>query len=96
MKNQTSYFGRLENFTPVIIEKVINSDVGKIINWAEIIKKGGFVECGMDGRRETVEIIKKETKATIRCIPFNVEINKLNCIYTNNPAKHSVVFAKAY
>ena len=32
MKNQTSYFGRLENFTPVIIEKVTNSDIGKIIN----------------------------------------------------------------
>ena len=25
MKHQTSYFGRLENFTPVIIEKVTNS-----------------------------------------------------------------------
>ena len=30
MKNQTKYFGRLEVFTPVIIEKV--KDIGKIIN----------------------------------------------------------------
>ena len=39
--------------------------------------------------------IKSETNATIRCIPFNKE-KKLKCIYTQNPAKYTVIFAKAY
>ena len=31
MKNQEAYFGRLENFTPVITKNVLHSDIGKII-----------------------------------------------------------------
>ena len=76
-----------------------NKNTFKVKNYNEfkkIIKRGGFIECGWDGSKETEEIIKKETKATIRCIPFNGEINNLNCIYSNNPAKYNVVFAKAY
>ena len=61
----------------------------------KIISEGGFVECGWDGNEETETKIKSETNATIRCIPFNQE-KKLKCIYTQNPAKYTVVFAKAY
>ena len=61
----------------------------------KIISDGGFVECGWDGNEETETKIKSETNATIRCIPFNQE-KKLKCIYTQNPAKYTVVFAKAY
>ena len=61
----------------------------------KIITEGGFVECGWDGNEETETKIKSETNATIRCIPFNQE-KKLKCIYTQNPAKYTVVFAKAY
>ena len=61
----------------------------------KIISDGGFVECGWDGKEETETKIKSETNATIRCIPFNQE-KKLKCIYTQNPAKYTVVFAKAY
>ena len=32
MKEQNNYFGRLENFTPVIIKNVNSNDIGKIIN----------------------------------------------------------------
>ena len=61
------------------------------------ISNGGFVECGWDGTKETEEKIKKETKATIRCIPFEQNINNLKCIYSNNtPAKYKVIFSKAY
>ena len=61
----------------------------------KIISDGGFVECGWDGNEETETKIKSETNATIRCIPFNQE-KKLKCIYTQNPAKYTVIFAKAY
>ena len=60
------------------------------------IKKGGFVECGWDGNPETEKTIKKETKATIRCIPFEQKISKLKCVYTNMDAKYRVIFARAY
>ena len=40
--------------------------------------------------------IKNKTKATIRCIPFDENPKKLNCIYSGKSAKHQVVFAKAY
>ena len=63
----------------------------------EIIKnKGGFVKCGWDGDPETEAAIKEETKATIRCIPFDEEPDGLTCIYSGKPAKHEVIFAKAY
>ena len=31
-----------------------------------------------------------------KCIPFNENPENLNCIFSGNPAKHDVVFAKAY
>jgi len=34
------------------------------------IEKGGFLMCHWDGTAETEELIKNETKATIRCIPL--------------------------
>ena len=63
----------------------------------DVIKnKGGLIRCGWDGTSETETAIKNETKATIRAIPFDEEIKDLNCIFTGKPAKHEVVFAKAY
>ena len=32
MKNQEKYFGRLDSFTPVVIENINDRDIGKIIN----------------------------------------------------------------
>ncbi|MAV15917.1 MAG: proline--tRNA ligase [Candidatus Marinimicrobia bacterium] len=58
--------------------------------------KGGFIKCGWDGDPKTELNIKNETKATIRVIPFDQQINGLQCIYTKKPAKYEVVFAKAY
>ena len=53
MKNQTSYFGRLENFTPVIIEKVTNSDIGKIIN----VRINNFNKNNLFGVKENMESV---------------------------------------
>tara|TARA_Y100001934_G_C12377963_1_gene790381 strand:+ start:2550 stop:4016 length:1467 start_codon:yes stop_codon:yes gene_type:complete len=62
----------------------------------KIIKEGGFIRCGWDGEVETESKIKDQTAATIRCIPFNENPSQLTCVYTGKPAKHEVIFAKAY
>jgi len=61
-----------------------------------IINNGGFVRCGWDGDSETELKIKEETKATIRCIPFNEDPKGLKCVYSGKKAKHEVIYAKAY
>ena len=63
----------------------------------EIMKNnGGFVRCGWDGDEKTEKAIKDETKATIRVIPFDENPKNISCIYSGRPAKHEVIFAKAY
>lgn len=61
-----------------------------------IENKGGFVLAHWDGTPETEEAIKNETKATIRCIPFDNQPEEGKCIYTGKPSKQRVLFAKAY
>ena len=62
----------------------------------ELIEKGGFVYSHWDGTSETEEIIKNDTKATIRCIPETSEINEGKCILSGKKSKQRVLFAKAY
>ena len=62
----------------------------------ELIEKGGFVYAHWDGTSETEEIIKNDTKATIRCIPETSEINEGKCILSGKKSKQRVLFAKAY
>ena len=62
----------------------------------KIIKGGGFIRCGWDGTSETELKIKEETGATTRIIPFDENTKDLKCIYTGKPAKHEIIFAKAY
>lgn len=61
-----------------------------------IENKGGFVLAHWDGTTETEEKIKDETKATIRTIPLDGKLENGKCIYTGNPSKQRVVFARAY
>ncbi len=58
--------------------------------------KGGFVSCHWDGTVETEKRVKEETKATIRCIPLDVQDEDGVCIFTGKPSRHRVLFAKAY
>jgi len=69
---------------------------GSYDEFKKIIISGGFIRCGWDGTEETELIIKEQTKATIRCIPFDEDPNNLTCIYSGKPAKHEVIYAKAY
>jgi prolyl-tRNA synthetase len=58
--------------------------------------KGGFLSAHWDGTPETEEKIKELTKATIRCIALNQEKQAGSCVFTGNPSKGRVLFAKAY
>ncbi len=60
------------------------------------IEKGGFVLAHWDGTAETEEKIKAETKATIRCIPFNSIAQSGTCVYSGKESAKRVLFAKAY
>ena len=66
----------------------------------EKIEEGGFILAHWDGTVETEEKIKEETKATIRCIPFEslVEGDKEpgKCMVTGKPSACRVIFARSY
>ena len=52
-----------------------------------------------DGTTETEERIKEDTKATIRCIPFEADEESLTpgkCMVTGKPSARRVLFARAY
>ena len=71
----------------------------EVNTWEEFkeeIKKPGFLLCHWDGTPETEEKIKAETKATIRCIPFEGDKTQGQCIYTGKPSTQRVIFAIAY
>ena len=59
-------------------------------------KKGGFILAHWDGTEVTEIAIKNETKATIRCIPFENKKETGTCVYSGKPSKGRVFFAKAY
>ncbi|MEL7534881.1 MAG: proline--tRNA ligase [Bacteroidota bacterium] len=56
----------------------------------------GFLLAHWDGSTETEEKIQAETKATIRCIPVDNELEDGLCVYSGQPSKQRVIFAKAY
>jgi prolyl-tRNA synthetase len=58
--------------------------------------KGGFFLAHWDGTPETETLIKDETKATIRCIPFDGIEEEGKCMVTGKPSKRRVIFALAY
>ena len=59
-------------------------------------RKGGFISAHWDGSTATEELIKKKTKATIRCIPYNSIQKEGVCVYSGRPSRQRVLFAKAY
>jgi prolyl-tRNA synthetase len=58
--------------------------------------KPGFIYAHWDGTNETEERIKAETKATIRCIPMDNPQEEGKCVFSGQPSKQRVLFAKAY
>ena len=86
-----------------IFEKALNfrnSMITRVDTWDEFCRvldeKGGFVSAHWDGTVETEVAIKEATKATIRCIPLDVEEEEGTCIFSGKPSHHRVLFARSY
>ena len=89
---QTNLMKRAQEFRDAHITKVDAYDEFKEL----LESKGGFLSAHWDGTPETEEHIKKETKATIRCIPLDNQQESGSCIYSGKPSTQRVLFAKAY
>ena len=89
---QSNLFSKAKTFTENNTRIVNNYDEFKSI----LNNEGGFISAHWDGSKETEDKIKKETKATIRCIPLNSVKESGKCIYSNKPSSQRVLFAKAY
>ena len=62
----------------------------------EKLEQGGFIAAHWDGTRATEDKIQEETKATIRCLPFDSDMAPGACMVTGAPSARRVVFARAY
>ena len=69
-------------------------------NWDEFVQlldtKTGFIAAHWDGTPLTENKIKELTKATIRCIPLDNNMEEGKCILTGEPSQQRVLFARAY
>ena len=62
----------------------------------QVIEEGGFIYAHWDGTAETEALIKEETKATIRCIPEDMDATPGVCMVTGKPSARRVLFARSY
>ena len=89
---QDNLYSKALSFRTDNVQKVETYDEFKI----KLESDGGFFLAHWDGTVETEELIQKETKATIRCIPIDAETETGKCMVTGKPSTTRVVFAKAY
>ena len=61
-----------------------------------IAEQGGFVHALWCGNSECEDLVKQETKATIRCIPLESEGETGACVRCGEQSQERVYFAKAY
>ena len=92
----------LEEIQANIFKKAYDHREANIINvdtyeeFKEKIEDGVFIMAHWDGTPETEELIKSETKATIRCIPLAGDKTPGKCMVTGKPSACRVLFARAY
>ncbi|MBH1960437.1 MAG: proline--tRNA ligase [Flavobacteriia bacterium] len=86
-----------------IYKKALNyreEHITKVDNYEEFKKvleeKGGFISAHWDGSAEEEEQIKNETKATIRCIPLDNELEEGISMISGKTSTQRVIFAKSY
>ena len=89
---QNSLYNKAFSFRDEHITEVDSYEEFKTV----LEEKGGFISAHWDGKEASEEAIKKETKATIRCIPYDVKEETGKCIYSGAPSSQRVLFAKAY
>lgn len=104
-------FENIEKHIPKLLEDIQNNIYNKALKfrkentffidkWSDFLdvinNQGGFIMAHWDGTAETEEKIKEETKATIRCIPFDSPEEEGKCVYSGKPSKRRVLFAVSY
>jgi prolyl-tRNA synthetase len=89
---QNEMFAKALNYRNSHITEVNSFDEFKQL----LETKGGFLSAHWDGTAETEEKIKDLTKATIRCIALDRVEEAGNCVFSGEPSKGRVLFAKAY
>lgn len=89
---QRNIYDKALRFRDEMIARVDTYDEFKKV----LEEKGGFILAHWDGTPETEELIKNETKATIRCIPVDAPEEEGVCIISGKPSHRRVLFAKAY
>ena len=88
---QTNLYTRAKKYRDDGIKTANSYDEFKVL-----IEAGGFVWAHWDGTRATEDKIQEETKATIRCLPFDGPTESGACMVTGQPSAKRVVFARAY
>lgn len=89
---QEQLFDRAKAYRTVHTTEVDDFETFKTV----LNDKGGFIAAHWDGTPETEEAIKIATKATIRCLPIDVEKTVGKCVFSGKPSPQRVLFAKAY
>ena len=113
LEKETVSCDGIETYVQNLLEEIQNNIYQKALNYRnshivkvdsydefkEQIEKGGFILAHWDGTPETEDRIKEETKATIRCLPFDADEESLTpgkCMVTGKPSARRVLFARAY
>ena len=79
---QANIYAKALRFRDSMITRVDTYDEFKRV----LDEKGGFILAHWDGTPETEELIKAETKATIRCIPVDAPAEEGVCIVSGKPS----------
>ena len=91
LEKETRSCDGIEEYVQQLLEDIQNNIYQKALNYRnehivkvdsyddfkEQIEKGGFILAHWDGTPETEDRIKEETKATIRCLPFDADEESL-------------------
>jgi prolyl-tRNA synthetase len=89
---QTALFEKARAFRDARTRTIDSYDDFK----ARIGTEGGFYWAHWDGTRATEDRIQAETRATIRCIPFDRPKETGKCLVTGQPSEGRVLIAQAY
>ncbi len=89
---QHALFDRAKRFLEENTHTVSNYEEFKEV----LANQGGFIRVFWDGSDEDEIRIKEETKATIRCYPFDHDGSEGTCFYTGRKTTRVAIFARAY
>ena len=114
LEKETRSCDGIEEYVKNLLEEIQNNIYQKALNYRNAritkvdsydefkqkIEEGGFILAHWDGTTETEEKIKEETKATIRCIPFETFLDGDKepgvCMVTGKPSACRALFARSY